>query len=89
MELMVTTLRNTLERPSGRYFSPGLEQRLEPKAWCLLVSYSPLAHVLCRGILAPPAAAAEEDDSKSIPNYVLDCGDIVDRRSMKGLMDFT
>jgi hypothetical protein len=31
MELMVTTLRNTLERPSGGYFSPGLEQRLEPK----------------------------------------------------------
>ena len=27
----VTTLRNTLERPSGGYFSPGLEQRLEPK----------------------------------------------------------
>ena len=40
----VTTLRNTLARPGGGYFSPGLKQRLEPKAWCLLVSFRPLAH---------------------------------------------
>ena len=68
----VTTLRNTLARPGGGYFSPGLKQRLEPKAWCLLVSFLKVQaaspRVFSRGILAPPAAAAEEDDdSKSIP----------------------
>ena len=79
----VTTLRSTLERPGGGYFtlasSSGSSTTPGLAVSSVLQPASP--RVFSRGILAPPAAAAEEDDdSKSIPNYDLDCGDNVARR---------
>ena len=76
----VATLRSTLERPSGGYFSPGLEQRLEPKRLVLASVFQAASSLFWQACLSErdkPQARKEHD---IIPNYVLNCGDNVARR---------
>ena len=92
----VTTLRSTLERPSGGYFSPGLEQRLEPKRLVLASVFQAASSLFWPYIVSEQQAAGRGGRRRRVSaNYVLNCGDNVARRptiddsTMKGLMDFT
>ena len=62
----VTTLRNTLERPGGGYFSPGLEQRLEPKRLVLASVFQAASSLFWQGCYVSerdkPQAVEEEGE---------------------------